>query len=83
MVRMWHGRRRLTRSTIAAQVVLLPDPVGPVTMTRPRRTSDQPVTVSGSPSWSACGAEGTARKTNDADPRWEKAETRKRPLGVK
>ena len=35
IVRMWHGRSSLMRSIIAANVVLLPEPVGPTTRTNP------------------------------------------------
>ena len=71
------------RSSSAAHVVVLPAPVGPVTTTRPRMASAQLITVGGRPSSSASGAEGTTLKTNEAEPRWEKADTRKRPLPLK
>ena len=66
-------------SITAAQVVLLPDPVGPVTTTRPRLTSAPHLaTAAGRPSVSASGASGTARNTNDGKVRWVKAVARKR-----
>ena len=36
IVRMWHDRVSLMRSMIEASVVDLPEPVGPVTRTKPR-----------------------------------------------
>ena len=39
MVTMWQGLVRLMWSIIVASVVVLPEPVGPVTSTRPRCSS--------------------------------------------
>ena len=50
MVRMCTARVSLIASTIAASVVVLPDPVGPVTSTRPRGSSASWRITSGSPS---------------------------------
>ena len=41
-VTMWSARVRLTRSISAARVVDLPEPVGPVTSTRPRGSFGEP-----------------------------------------
>ena len=71
------------RSSSAAHVVVLPEPVGPVTTTRPRMASAQLITVGGRPSSSASGAAGTTLNTNEAEPRWEKADTRNRPEPLK
>ncbi len=83
IVRMCSGRVWFTRSIRAAPVVLLPAPVGPVITTRPRSSSAQPSTVGGRPRVSVAGAEGIARKTKEAEPRWVNAATRKRPWAVK
>ena len=63
-------------SMIAATVVLLPEPVGPVITTRPRMASAHEGMTVGSPSSETSGARGTTRKTKEAVPRWRKAETR-------
>jgi hypothetical protein len=50
IVRMWSCRSTLILSSIAASVVDLPLPVGPVTSTRPRGRSDSVASTGGSPS---------------------------------
>ena len=50
MVTMCSWRSRLTLSSIAARVVDLPEPVGPVTSTSPRGFSHSFSTTTGSPS---------------------------------
>ena len=47
IVTMWHSRVRLMWSIIAASVVVFPQPVGPVTSTRPRDSSASRRTASG------------------------------------
>jgi hypothetical protein len=61
-VTMWHERPSLMRRIKAAEVVLLPEPVGPVTMTRPCGAAVQVSTTSGRPSSSKSGASGIVRK---------------------
>src|SRR5579872_7248615 len=51
MVRMWSCRSVLILSIMAARVVDFPDPVGPVTSTKPRGLSHILLTTAGSPSW--------------------------------
>ena len=46
---MWPDRSRFTMSTIAASVVDLPEPVGPVTTTNPRWKRARSVTTLGIP----------------------------------
>ena len=53
-VTMWSARVRLTRSISAASVVDLPEPVGPVTRTRPRGSWAKCATLSGTPSSASC-----------------------------
>ena len=48
-VRMWIGFVLLMWSIIAARVVVFPDPVGPVTSTRPRDASERYLTTGGRP----------------------------------
>jgi hypothetical protein len=50
MVRMWPDRERLMRSMSVARVVDLPEPVGPVTITRPSCRSQKRSSCGGSPS---------------------------------
>ena len=50
MVRMWSWRSALILSSIAASVVDLPLPVGPVTSTRPRGRSASVASTGGRPS---------------------------------
>src|SRR6478735_317292 len=67
-------------SIIPASVVVLPDPVGPVTRTRPRGSIASAASASGSPrSGSGMAPTLTRRKTRPAEPRERKALTRKRP----
>ena len=58
MVTTWHERVWLMWSTIAASVVVLPEPVGPVTSTRPRISLARPVTDLGKPQLSDRGGAG-------------------------
>ena len=53
MVRMWHARLALMWLIIAASVVDLPEPVGPVTSTSPRRRSARLRIDGGQPSSSS------------------------------
>ncbi len=64
IVTMWHSRVWLMWSTMAASVVVFPQPVGPVTRIRPRCSSARRRTASGrfsSPKERAW--ERTSRKT--------------------
>jgi hypothetical protein len=71
MVTMFTARVRLTWSIIAAAVVVLPDPVGPVTSTRPLTSLARTSTTGGTPSWSKPGtSDGTLRRTMAIVPRW-------------
>src|SRR2546426_2194349 len=64
-------RSRLTLSTIAARVVDLPEPVGPVTRIKPRGFSQSLVTTPGRPSSSNdLISYGIDRKTAPTAPRW-------------
>ena len=64
----------------AATVVVLPDPGGPVTSTRPRSSSAKRSTCGGRPSSSRSGISGGTRRTTMAsEPRWRWMATRKRP----
>ena len=64
MVRMWAWRSVLIRSIIAARVVDLPEPVGPVTRTRPRSSRASCVRMGGRPSsWAVLIWVGMTRKT--------------------
>ena len=58
-VTMWQGRCSLTSPSRTALVVLLPEPVGPVTKIRPRFSFAQARTVSGRLSPSGVGASET------------------------
>ena len=72
-------RVRLMWSSIDASVVVLPEPVAPVTSTRPRRSSASRVTPGGRPSFAKFGISlGMMRKANDVAPRWRKPLTRNR-----
>ena len=55
MVIRWSSRLSLIQSTIAASVVDLPEPVGPVTSTRPLFKSVSRFTIGGIPSCSSVG----------------------------
>ncbi len=69
-VMMWPLSSRLILSIIAARVVLLPDPVGPVTSTRPRGLSDSRATTPGNPrSLNVRTLKGICRITSDTQPR--------------
>ena len=69
MVTTWTGRVLLMWWTMAASVVLFPEPVAPVTMTRPRRLSARSFTVEARPSSSKDRAPlGTARATIERRP---------------
>src|SRR5450756_126974 len=68
------------RSTIEASVVVLPEPVGPVTRTSPRGSRASSPTTSGSPSSASVWAPtDTRRNTSAHAPRARYAFTRKRP----
>jgi hypothetical protein len=80
IVTMWTARLALTWSIMAARVVVLPDPVGPVTSTRPRGFSARWAITGGRPSSAIDIAPSwTRRSTIPTDPRWRKALTRNRP----
>ena len=79
MVMMWSWRSPLTLSIMAARVVDLPEPVGPVTSTRPRGFSHSLETTGGRPSWAKdLISKGMTRKTAATAPRWLKQLPRKR-----
>jgi hypothetical protein len=81
MVMMWHSRVVLMWSIMAARVVVFPDPVGPVTRTRPRCSRARRPTTSGTPSSPKLAAEvRTSRKTRATEPRCRKALARNRPM---
>ena len=78
-VMMCPRRSLLILSIIAASVVDLPEPVGPVTSTRPRGFSAIFVTAGGSPSWSSCLiVNGIWRIATDTQPRCLNTLPRKR-----
>src|SRR6266513_5889694 len=69
-VMMWPFSSLLILSIIAASVVLLPEPVGPVTRTRPRGRSASCATTLGKPSsWNVFTLNGICRITTDTQPR--------------
>jgi hypothetical protein len=79
MVRMWSGRWLLTWSIIAASVVDLPEPVGPVTSTMPRGYMEMSLKIFGAfKSSSVMILDGMVRNTAPAPRCWLKALTRKR-----
>ena len=79
MVMMCTGFSRLTLSSMAASVVDLPEPVGPVTSTRPRGFSHRVSTIGGSPSsLKPRISYGMRRKAAATAPRWMKTLARKR-----
>ncbi len=79
MVRMWQRRFWLTWLIIAASVDDLPEPVAPVTSTRPRSYSEIVRMTSGRPRPSMVGTlEGMIRRMSDMEPRWRNTLTRKR-----
>ena len=68
-------------SSIAASVVDLPEPVGPVTSTKPRGLRVKSSSTDGSPRSSSFGiSDGIVRMTAPTDARWKNAFTRKRAL---
>ncbi len=76
---MWSWCSALITSIIAARVVLLPEPVGPVTRTKPRGFAVSSRSTCGTPSESSAGIScGTRRKAALTEPRWKKQLTRKR-----
>jgi hypothetical protein len=75
---MWHERCSLIRRITTADVVLLPEPVGPPTITRPWMARDQLSTTGGMPRPSGDGASLITRKISATEPRWRKTEARKR-----
>jgi len=80
-VRMWASQVWLMRSTMAASVVDFPEPVGPVTSTRPRSRVQSSFRTGGKLSDSRVGiAVGIVRSTAPGPRLWTKAFTRKRPL---
>ena len=79
MVRMWSGRLSLQWSIMPASVVDLPEPVGPVTSTRPRGSMHRSRKILGAPRSSRpMITEGMLRNTAPAPRFWLKALTRKR-----
>ena len=80
IVTMWTSRFALMWSIIPASVVVLPDPVGPVTSTRPRGSMASAASASGRPrSCSGIAPTLTRRNTSPAEPRERNALTRNRP----
>ena len=78
-VMMWTGFSRLTMSTIDASVVDFPDPVGPVTSTRPRGRRPKEAATGGTPSFSRGRISiGITRMTAPIESRWRNTLTRKR-----
>ena len=72
MVMMCSLRVSLIRSIIAASVVDLPEPVGPVTSTKPRGFLVKSVSTFGSPRLSSAGIScGIRRKAAPSDARWK------------
>src|SRR5579875_2065117 len=79
IVRMWSSRVRLISSMSAASVVVLPEPVGPVTSTMPRGSLAISRTECGMPSFSSEEmSEGVMRKAALTAPRCRYAFTRMR-----
>ena len=78
-VTMCWRRVRLMWSSIAASVVVLPEPVAPVTRTRPRCSFASRATPAGRLSSSKLGIVfGMTRNANEIEPRCRKPLTRKR-----
>ena len=76
---MWSSRSELITSTIAASVVDLPEPVGPVTRMKPRGLRVKSRSTSGTRSEPRSGIWwGTRRKAALIAPRWKKVLTRNR-----
>ncbi len=84
MVMMWSGRLSLQWLTMPASVVDLPEPVGPVTSTRPRGSMHRSRKIFGElRSSSERMVLGMLRNTAPAPRFWLKALTRKRAsLGI-
>src|SRR5215468_7449619 len=79
MVIMCSSRSLLILSSIAASVVDLPEPVGPVTRISPRGLSQSALTTGGSPSASnPLISQGIVRNTAPTAPRWLNTLPRKR-----
>ena len=79
IVRMWSSRSSLIMSIIDASVVDLPEPVGPVTSTKPRGLRVKSPSTAGSPSASSDSiCSGIWRNAALIEPRWKKTLTRKR-----
>ncbi len=79
-VMMWLARSRLMMSMIDARVVDLPDPVGPVTSTRPRGMNAKLLTCAGTPNFSSGRmSNGIMRMTEPMDSRCMNTLTRNRP----
>jgi hypothetical protein len=79
IVTMCFGCSRLILSSMVASVVDLPEPVGPVTRTRPRGLLHSPSTMFGMPSSRKPRISyGICRKTADTAPRCRKQLPRKR-----
>ncbi len=67
---MWPFRSRLILSIMAASVVDLPEPVGPVTSTSPRGFSASLAITPGRPrSWNVLTENGICRITIETQPR--------------
>src|SRR4051794_27120629 len=80
MVTMWHSRWVLMWSTMPASVVVLPEPVGPVTSTRPRGSRASWLMTAGTlSSSSGIAPTETRRNTRPTEPRERNALTRNRP----
>src|SRR3989441_3852191 len=80
MVTRWRGRVRLMYSIMAARVVVFPEPVGPVTSTRPRASLASFCTTGRSPNSSNVGPPMRSfRKTMLTPPRCRKTLARNRP----
>ncbi len=81
MVMMCTGRRLLMYSTIDARVVDLPEPVVPVMMMIPRRSSESSSIISGRfRSSNERILSGTNRSAAARVPCWRKMFTRNRPV---
>src|SRR3984893_7668872 len=79
IVRMWSWRSLLILSIMAASVVDLSEPVGPVSSTRPRGLSQSLLTTGARPSWlNDLISKGIKRKTAAVAPRWLNTLARKR-----
>ena len=77
---MWSARVEFTKSMSAARVVDLPEPVGPVTRTKPLSRSHRLVTTGGRPKASKVGVlEGIVLNTAEIPLRVLKMFTRKFP----